>query len=787
MPPVRSHVALVRDRLFGPLDGPASIVAVVGARGAGVSTVLQQWRDRHETAVHVAPASLPELPPQEAAGAVLVIDHGDRLASAEWHHLRRLLDASPQLRIRLGVRSLHGLPPEVEVEVVDDLAFTPEELGDYLRENASRADPGAVFLATGGHARAVRAIATSGVTRPDRFAAVLTASAGGIGLPAATSRLAVPSALTPSIVAALDGPEDFIEHAERDGFGAWTPGGGPPVFTLTPLVRAATAATHEVPSDDQRRIRQLAAGHLLDEEAWLAAIVEGAQCGRLDLVDLGLKRGGMSVLWNHGPAIVQALRGVPVAQLRRWPVIAMAQALVLNARRQHAVRAAELMGIALLGVQTSPRSSPDRALLRVIESVVRRLTGFGDGGVKAARAAARMLDEMPSAALEDLAGLLGDLRVHAGISLLYGGHLDDAQLQFERAAAAPSRVGIELMAIGGVAMVDALQGDLHAARRWTALAERRTWPTDIVDEYPGSMLRIAQAMVALEAGRIADARDRIATIWPIIDTIEHWPILGYVRALIDVRRGTAEDGLEALRLLRQRRGARLASGSVSARLLDLAESTLALAAGDLTTARRLKPGAADHPWIWLGAARVAVFEGDDDRAFALLGGARAVTPRDRLSRLSLEAVLLRRLGRADEAADVARRADALVRGAGVLTPLALVPASDQDLFAGDLPGAPAGLGDVSVAPRLTDRELVLLRHLVHTSRLHDIATRLHVSENTLKTQRRSLYRKLGATSREEALARALAHSLIDDTVAPTRAMNGTESSTSETATPNRSG
>lgn len=786
MPPVRPQVALVRSRLIELLDGPARMIALMGPIGAGVSTALQQWRDAQREVLTVAPGRVEAVHVPKVTGVALVVDDADDLTPDEWTHLLALLDECPALRIRLGLHSLATVPPDAEIEVIRDLAFSPEELIDYLAGNASRADPGALHTATAGHPAAVRAIVSSGVTRRDRFEVVLSA-AGGERLGEDDAVLAMPRSLTRALIAELGGDPAFIDRAERAGLGGWNMSGEHPVFLLTPLVRSATLSAHPRSADDRRAVRQRAAAQLIEEQAWFEAIVEAVEAGRIDLVDVALKRGGMPLLWARGRALLWTLRAIPVTQLRRWPVIAMAQALMVNARRQHAVRAAELMGVALIGIQASPRDSPDRALLRTIESVARRLTGLGDGGVKAARAAAAMLDEMPAADLAALSGLIGDIHVHSGISLLYAGHLDEAQTQFERAAAAPSRISIELMAVGGVAMIEALQGDIHSARQWVSPAEERTWPPDILDEYAGSMLRIAQAIIALEAGDIDRAERSIEKIWPIIDTIEHWPILGYVRALIDVHRGAPEDGLEALRALRQRRGKRLAATSPTARMLDLAASTLALAAGDMTTARRLEPGASDRPWVWLGAARVAIFEGDYDRAFRLLGGAEAATPGDRLSRLTLEAVLLRRLGSPEEAATVARRADALVRSAGLITPLVLLPASERDLFAVAERSLPGGLDDVEPAPRLTERELVVLRHLFETARVEDIAARLHVSTNTVKSQRRSLYRKLGAATREEALARAMAHGLTGDDVLPTRAMSGTESRTPADARPNSSG
>jgi LuxR family maltose regulon positive regulatory protein len=50
---------------------------------------------------------------------------------------------------------------------------------------------------------------------------------------------------------------------------------------------------------------------------------------------------------------------------------------------------------------------------------------------------------------------------------------------------------------------------------------------------------------------------------------------------------------------------------------------------------------------------------------------------------------------------------------------------------------------------------------MHTSDVRATAAVLHVSPNTVKSQRRSLYRKLNASSREEAVAICLAYGLLD--------------------------
>ncbi len=63
---------------------------------------------------------------------------------------------------------------------------------------------------------------------------------------------------------------------------------------------------------------------------------------------------------------------------------------------------------------------------------------------------------------------------------------------------------------------------------------------------------------------------------------------------------------------------------------------------------------------------------------------------------------------------------------------------------------------------LTTAELRTLQYLPSHLSFPEIAERIHVSPNTVKTQARAIYRKLEATSRAEAVERARAARLLDD-------------------------
>jgi len=68
-------------------------------------------------------------------------------------------------------------------------------------------------------------------------------------------------------------------------------------------------------------------------------------------------------------------------------------------------------------------------------------------------------------------------------------------------------------------------------------------------------------------------------------------------------------------------------------------------------------------------------------------------------------------------------------------------------------------GPGTLAPALTRRERIVLAHLSSDVTLEAIASELWVSRNTVKSQVRSLYRKIGVSTRADALAWATSEGL----------------------------
>ena len=83
-----------------------------------------------------------------------------------------------------------------------------------------------------------------------------------------------------------------------------------------------------------------------------------------------------------------------------------------------------------------------------------------------------------------------------------------------------------------------------------------------------------------------------------------------------------------------------------------------------------------------------------------------------------------------------------------------------------LVAARANAGSRGPVEEPSPAELAVLRGLATGLSRREIAAQLYISINTVKTQTRELYRKLGATSQAEAVARGEALGLLDPSQAP---------------------
>jgi LuxR family maltose regulon positive regulatory protein len=111
---------------------------------------------------------------------------------------------------------------------------------------------------------------------------------------------------------------------------------------------------------------------------------------------------------------------------------------------------------------------------------------------------------------------------------------------------------------------------------------------------------------------------------------------------------------------------------------------------------------------------------------------------------------------ADAAASLLGEADELLAGC----PRLAVLRRRRDALVGEAQAVPASSGGRSVG--LTTAELRLVPMLATHLSFREIGACFFLSRNTVKTQAISVYRKLGASSRSEAVVRAYSLGLIEE-------------------------
>ena len=210
------------------------------------------------------------------------------------------------------------------------------------------------------------------------------------------------------------------------------------------------------------------------------------------------------------------------------------------------------------------------------------------------------------------------------------------------------------------------------------------------------------------------------------------------------------------------------SGGIVAHLLAAAAANLLLSVGRATPAwATLSYGAVEHPVLDAARARVTLLAGNPDGALDIATAATA-SPRDRAQQLDLRllaAVALHRLGREPEATQALTDSLALA-GPDRLLPFAFVPRRDLLELVAAVPAAKALLNDEVMARlpdifpaevtviELTGQEQAVLTGLADGKSTTELAAEMHLSDGTVKSHRRNLYRKLGVSSRSAAVIAA---------------------------------
>lgn len=533
-----------------------------------------------------------------------------------------------------------------------------------------------------------------------------------------------------------------------------------------PVDRALLATLHAGASPDVRRA--LADGDVL--AALSTAVDEGDSAAVSDV----LRIGWFELVRQQHPDLRAVLERMPISDANTNPLAAMALGVVYNADRHRRAKAMFYFGTAALAARSRLHapSAAERVLVLTAESAALRLLGRHPRSVKIARAALQTLSEM-SEEPRNVIGHVTRIYCQLGMSLYYGGfpaQAFDAFLRGFAEGAEENRSSFGNLAM--MAWIRAHDGDLGEARELVALGRDGIWTERQRSMYPGSIQRVAEALLALEAFDLDSARERLRTMEHDPRSIEYWIEIASVEALISLAAGDAAGALSDLDSAIGLRGAEGRSAAARERLAPL-RSLLHTALGNYeAAARTLARDAGDGPSVEIERARLDFMAGRSAAALARLRTLAGddMTMRTRVNCLALEAAIALRIEPRGRSRAVIRQLAAMMERTGQRFALhlladadfvrvrdALAEAGHSDIVAGGV----GGLLTTPERPQLSNRELVVLKALARPGSTAAIAAQLHVSPNTAKTHVKNVYRKLGVRTREEALTTALHHRLID--------------------------
>lgn len=536
---------------------------------------------------------------------------------------------------------------------------------------------------------------------------------------------------------------------------------GEKALTILRNVRAAGLLREEI--QDDRRVYSYAP---LVRQALVRFLSESRP---EDLLDVHAVLTGWNIhRGDHVQAIIHAIQARDWARVEQlmednWPHLITQEPWELAAAAQHipADVAARHPRLQVAREEVGPALQPLEADLALplwptgdILGLTAEIGSFGVGGV--ADGTARPL-------------------LQWGVAAILAGDLTTALYAFGRARSRGQRAGdpdgAQRAATVGIAVAHALLGEVEIAASWLDEHSMRTGPAPVPAPDEGADLmevgvRLARAIIALDT-LSDDLEDVVAALGERHRRDEVWSLMVLLKAAGATLTG---DATALARWAAHLRSARhyLPQGGLTEVLLRVGLVETLMAGGMLPAARQ---AAAELPAVVVAApvlARVALADGDHARALVLARSTLAHPRRSERAAMLCHVTIAtahHHLGERLAARRAFEEAVEIANGSGLRRPLMVMPLptflaladGDAAVLAlwpqrwrpgpGETPSAA-----VPADEPLSPRERQVLEALARHSGAVSVARELGLSVNTVKTHLRAVYRKLGVSSREEALA-----------------------------------
>jgi LuxR family maltose regulon positive regulatory protein len=595
-------------------------------------------------------------------------------------------------------------------------------------------------------------------------------------------RTSVAESFTVDLALQLSGVEDVddllevLQDLEDQGLGLWFRNGNSPRFQYAAAVRVLLQKSlKQLDPREIDRLARIVIEHDLSFGNAVSALRQAVAIGDLDMASRIACDHHMTLLVAQAQVVLGVLEAVPATRLRRHPSLIMALALCHNAIPNGGVKATEYFALAISFAQIymSSMDPGQRIWMLALQSSAYRFAGKLEPAMKYSKLAVQSFEESPLELQEQLYVLEPTLYTQAAIAHIHDQQFEDAQELLVKALVASRRAGSApsvFHATGLLAFTLVLAGKTGEARTQLGWLKHSRWPPGMMDGYWATAYRLAQVREAMDRQSWKEAIGYLELVNDQMQASEFWPYMVAYTSLLDLQRNGPASGpvtLEA-RIRQAHRAPLNSSGQID---LNCLRATIHLVAGQPAKAsaavsKYTKPA----PRVLIMRARVALYQGDSAKALKLTGQPEhCLGPRLEVQRLLLRSAALQRLGDTDGARDNAHAAASMMATNGLSMTNALIPQEDLPALeryvhdvAPEIPKPQEIIPSKVKAAYLTPRELVVLNTFAVHGSANDVAQILSVSVNTVKSQRRSILKKLGAKTLEEALTTARRQRLLED-------------------------
>lgn len=421
----------------------------------------------------------------------------------------------------------------------------------------------------------------------------------------------------------------------------------------------------------------------------------------------------------------------------------------------------------------------DRLRIGSVQSIMHRVSGDFPAAAELAVRLSQLSGYILEINPERITDELPVLRLQWGITHQLAGDLTTSSIELNmayRGREAADTGFVAANAAGSSAMNWAMVGEPTRAQLWLDYQSKHPIPAGWLEQMVQVSGLVARTLLALDRLDVETAGDALATLGEPSQREELWAYIVYARCLHALATGTAFAALVFLRRQRAAHPHRVRAGSAAMPLLTAMEIDLLLACGEGNNASALAQTLTTpetHPWTLISVARLHYLTGDYNAALTLCreldADQQARYPGLHTEALLLEASIHLRMRHPVRAGNCWRCAVTVAEQTGARRPFTTAADADIDelqkiehselvsnLRTDIRPVFPPTVPLVVV----TEREHAVLSLLATGMGTAEIAKELFVSINTVKTQLRTLYQKIGAHNRHDVVTMAKHLSII---------------------------